>query len=227
MTHGTATAATAAFSQGLAALKRRGSSLLITGAAVDEAHLAASQRLLGAADTTRRRLLVFTDGTPSLDGRVAPLERGADRVAVIDATSLTRASTAATAASATYPLTRVAPDDMVSLGTAISDAITEFDTAVNGLESAELRVCFDSLRPLLDEDDQRDVFHFLHAVTSDIHRVNGMGHFHLPVPRDDPTAEALAPLFDAVIELREASDGEYQQRWTLRDHDITTDWLPL
>ena len=40
---------------------------------------------------------------------------------------------------------------------------------------------------------------------------------------DDETVQLVAPLFDAVIEVR----GGNNQRWHLREPEITTDWLRL
>lgn len=211
---------TAAFTQALASLKRRGSNLLLVGAANDRAHVDACHRLLGDDGPTRRRLFVLTDRDHSA------VPSAPDDVAVVEYESMTRSAASAQggAGGGVTPAERVATLD--GLGDAARSAIESFDRDAGGLSPAELRLCFDSLRPLLEEHTEQRVFRFLHALTGDVRGVNGMAHFHLPVARDDPTVRTIAPLFDAVVEVR-AAGGTAQQRWHLREEDISTDWLPL
>lgn len=211
---------TAAFTQALASLKRRGSNLLLVGAANDHAHVDACRRLLGDDGPTRRRLFVLTDR----DHSAVPSAR--DDVAVVEYESMTRSAASAQdgAAGGLGPAERVVTLD--GLGDAARSAIESFDRDAGGLSPAELRLCFDSLRPLLEEHSEQRVFRFLHALTGDVRDVSGMAHFHLPVAYDDPTVRTIAPLFDAVVEVR-AAGGEPQQRWHLREEDISTEWLPL
>lgn len=116
-------------------------------------------------------------------------------------------------------------DDLAVLGNAIGGGIAYFENAADGLDPAELRVCLDSLGPLVAQNDDRKLFRFLHAVTRDVRRVSGMGHYHLSVPHDDEAVAMLSPLFDAVVEVRTRTDHE--QRWHLQDPEFTTDWLAL
>lgn len=217
---------TAAFSQALASLKRRGSNLLLVGNGGTEAQLAACSRLLGEGPD-RRRLFVFTDRASSIDDRLPPVERGRESVWVVDCTSETRSAAAASTGASGGATRRAVPlDDLVALGEAVSEAVDALDGVAGGLDPAELRVCFDSLRPLLAEHDEQRVFRFLHALTGDVRGARGMGHYHLPVDYGSDAVRVLEPLFDAVVEVR-IREGHAQQRWHLRDRDITTDWLPL
>lgn len=215
------------FSRSLASMKRRGSNILLVGPCNGEAQVAGCRRLLG--DTLqRRRLFVFTDDGHQVERRLAPAERNASTVRVVDCASTTR-STAASASSAPLDAagahTDAPLDDLAALGDEIGAAIDRLDAQSGGLEPAELRVCVDSLRPLLAEHDDRSVFRFLHAITSDVRRVRGMGHYHLPIPYETDTVSLLAPVFDAVVEVRATPDPE--QRWHLQNHEFATDWLPL
>lgn len=209
---------TAEFTRALASLKRRGSNLLIVGTADHEAHLGACTRLLGEGGESRRRLFAFTDRDRSVAER---LPGNPDAAAVVDYASPTRS------AASVEPTERPAVADartLSDLATAISTAIDDI-AAVEALAPADFRFCLDSLRPLVDEYTEREVFRFLHGVTRDVCRVDGMAHYHLPVPVDDQTVRTLEPLFDATVELRVAP--KLQQRWHLHESELSTDWLPL
>lgn len=209
---------TAEFTRALASLKRRGSNLLIVGAADHDAHLGACTRLLGATGDSRTRLFAFTDRDRSITER---LPGDPDAATVVDYASPTRS--AAVAESGETP-TGADARTLSELGAAISEAIDDI-AANESLDPADFRFCLDSLRPLVDEYTEREVFRFLHGVTRDVRRVDGMAHYHLPVPIDDRAVRMLEPLFDAKVELRVAPD--LQQRWHLHESDLSTDWLPL
>lgn len=115
---------------------------------------------------------------------------------------------------------------VTDLGVAISHAIGQLASVAGGLEPGELRVAFDCVAPLLSRYDEETVFRFLHLLANEIRAVDGMGHVRLPGPADAPTARLLAPLFDAVVELRADESGP-QQRWHFRDADVTSRWLPV
>ena len=116
--------------------------------------------------------------------------------------------------------------DLRDLGTAVEEIVESFEANAGDLSPAELRLCFDSVTPLVAGNDYRDVRRFLLGLTETVERVDGMAHYHLPADYDSETVETLEPLFDAVVEVRR-DEGELEQRWHLRDPDITTDWLPL
>lgn len=217
------------FSRELTTMKRRGSNLLVVGPGVGTPHLAACHNLLGDAGT-RRRLLVRTNDGPGLEERCPPADCDQSTVRVIDCPSTTR-SVAATQSTPTPPPRPVsartdAPiDDLPSLGATIGREIDRIETETGGLDPAQLRVCVTALSPLVDEHDERAIFRFIHAVTDDVRRVSGMGHYHLGVPHSAEVVQVLAPLFDAVVEVRGRRAPE--QRWHLQDRQIRTDWLAL
>lgn len=222
----------AAFSRALTSLKRQGSCLLLVGADHDAALSKSCQRFLG--DETagpRRRLFVATDADGrSVRDRIRSTDGRPDdsEVTIVDWSTRTRSAVAgvAEAARAPIPEIRVESEKPSELGIEISAAIAEFEAASGELDPAELRVCFDSLSPVLAEYDGETAFRFLHVLTARIRGVRGMGHFHLPVERDSQAVRTVAPLFDAVVEVR-TRNGRAEQRWHLREQDLTTDWLSL
>lgn len=223
MESGPDTTETAAFTQALASLKRRGSNLLVVGATGGETHGEACSRLLGEDTADRTRVFVSADRHCGAADRYA--RAGGD--ALVDYATTTRGAAAAqpSAAGPSIGGTSVRTvDDLSSLGVAVREAIDA--AGGDSLDPAELRVCFDSLGPLLEDHDESAVFRFLHAVTGEVRAVSGMGHYHLPIAFDNRTVRTLRPLFDAVVEVRSQGDHS-QQRWHLNEADLTTDWLEL
>jgi hypothetical protein len=219
---------TALFAQALSALKRRGSNVLVVGEGRDCSQLDACRRLLGDATAgPRHRILVSTAEGIDIDRRLPAEEPQSGSITLVDRAIKTRSAAAAESMSSIGSVsTKLVEDEgLGSLGEATAEAITGVE-AEGPLAPAELRVCLDSLTPLLEEHDERDVFEFLGALGEEIRRVNAMGHVHLPVEYGSEPAETLAPAFDAVVELR-VSGEESEQRWHLQDEEITTDWLAL
>ncbi|MFD1515614.1 DUF7504 family protein [Halomarina rubra] len=212
----------AKFTQALAGLKRQGSGLLVVGAASQDTHLAACRRLLGtSSDEARRRLVVLTDGVPGAAARTDD-----PSVRVIDRRPTTRGATAT--APNTEPTGPNGPSDLVTLEREIVAAIESIEAEADGLDPAELRVCLDSLRTLVDAHSAEEVERFLDTVLEAVRDVDGMCHVHFPVERDGEAARRFADLFDGTIEVQLPAGGaRVEQRWHLRDHDVSTDWLPL
>ena len=231
-------------------LKSRGSALLIVGTVPESIYARLSAQLLGEGPD-RRRLIVERRRSPerrleSIDRwtpewtRVFECQITPRRSTAADNTDVSggcqRTDRAPETNSATAPSL---PDDerpgsvaetvdgsVVDLGTAVGDAIVWLDDVAGGLDPAELRVAFDCVGPLLSEYPQQAVFRFLHLLTYQIRAVNGTGHVRLSRPLDSDPVRVLAPLFDAVVELR--LDGtEAVHRWHFRDAAVTSEWLPV
>ncbi|RRJ33753.1 DUF7504 family protein [Halocatena pleomorpha] len=203
---------TRAFARSLAALKRQGCSLLITGPVRDGSHLRLSRRLLGDIDTDRRwRVIVATD-TEGIETR-CPKRAETHRYRIIDRRPAIRSS-AVCARSSRVDLGRVARD--------VSVTIDEFDSDANGLAPGELRLCVDSLQPLLDTHRSGTITQFIDRTTERVHETKGMGHFHLPVDPERTIVSTLIDRFDVHVELR---GGKH--RWHLLDDDIQTGWLRI
>ncbi|WP_122087994.1 DUF7504 family protein [Halalkalicoccus subterraneus] len=223
---------TTALVQKLDALKQRGSNLLVVGSRMPDAHETACRQFLGETTTeARRRLFVLADTARSSSDRPSLATADPDRHAVVryDTAARSAAVTAtnlATTPDAAPPTERATENELGRLGTAISEVVAEFEATSGGLSAAELRLCFDSLTPLISEHDPETVFRFLHLLTHRVRGVGGMGHYHLTADRSNRTVALLEPLFDAVIELC-FRDGELYQRWYLHDGGLTTGWLQL
>jgi hypothetical protein len=202
------------FAEALSALKRRGSSLLVVGTAGSESFGAACDRLCGDDTDDRRRLYVRTNGeqTPSsstVPSRTVRYATGTRSAAAADAGESRSADV-------------VVDGGLADLQGAVDDAVRALRPH-DGYEPAELRVCLDSVDALLSCHDDERVFQFVHALAGRTREARGMCHVRLPVAMDDEHVQLLAPLFDAVIEVRPGG----QQRWHLHDPDLTTEWLPV
>lgn len=123
-------------------------------------------------------------------------------------------------------VTHVEGASLSQLGIAISQEIQTFSDQRGEIQPAELRICFDSLRPLLEEYDEKQVFRFLDLLVNRIRSTSGMGHFHLPLDPDDRLVHTFADIFDAVIEL-DTQDGQLVQRWDIQDRELTSGWISV
>lgn len=231
----------------LRTLKRRGSNLLVVGLTSEEGRGRVCRRMLGD-DTAgpRRRLLVITGADPEA---VADRARRAQRPPPETTRYVTYAAGCRSASAercsgeetnggrnetegsneteGTLSGRRhVEGGQLTALGEVIEAEIEAIETESGGLAPAELRVCLDSLTPLLDAHDRGAVIEFLDRVTTRIKAVHGMGHVHLPVARDWEAVEHIKEPFDAVVELR-VEQGRTQQRWHLQDADVTSDWIEV
>lgn len=218
------------FATKLSQLKHEGSALLVVGNLAPEQYQQACHHMLGDDTTaTRRRVLVTTDQSESPP--TTRLTQAAEQSQTDTATHIRYIASSRSASATGFSTTGLSTEyvdesDLSTLGIKISEAIDDFQQLTSGLSPAELRVCFDSLRPLLGEHDTKTVFQFLHLLTGRVRDVRGMGHFHLPVASDDESVRILAPLFDATVELR-CNDASVQQRWRIPDEDVTTSWFPV
>ncbi|THE66158.1 hypothetical protein D8Y22_04365 [Salinadaptatus halalkaliphilus] len=193
-------------------LKRTGSNILLVGPPTQNVHTMACHRLCGDQSSGSRYHLFVTDDPDAIPAGHGSLET----TRTIEYPGSATADTASTQ--------RDDQSTLESLGLEISEAIDDFDTASDGLEPSQLRLCVGSLATLLQDHDTEAVFRLVHVLTSRIDHVDGMGHYHLPVSRDHDAVALLEPLFDATVELR-TRDETYEQRWELRGEDVQTDWV--
>lgn len=240
--------AIARFRHRLAELKRNGCNILLVGT---NALGSACERLLGESSAgPRYRLFVTTDAnSASAHAKLDSVQSGTsvqpgtyhDEAMVVNWDADVRGAAAdsedrcrgigdgsAVRNSAEPPFREVfvESDDLRELGMAVEETVESFEAESGGLSPAELRLCLDSVTPLVAEYEYRDVRRFLLGLTETVERVDGMAHYHLPAEYDSETVENVEPLFDAVVEVRQ-TEGEVEQRWHLGDPDITTDWLAL
>ena len=225
----------AEFGERLQELKSRGCAVLVVGAVPSNIHVGLCHRMLGERATPpRQRLLVFTNGTVALDSGIptsgptaangANGGRGGETHVITTATARTTATRAV--ADWDIPVVDLVDPSLADLGLAISEVFEDIEKRHGPPEPAQVRFCLDSLSPLLDAHDEAAVFEFLVLVTRYVRSMNGMGHFHLPLPRQAYAARLVAPLFDALVELRVGVD-EPEHRWYLQEDGFTSQWLPL
>ncbi|WP_128478389.1 DUF7504 family protein [Halorussus pelagicus] len=236
--------AVARFRHRLADLKRNGCNVLLVGT---DALDAACERLLGESSAgPRYRLFVTSDARPpTAYARLQSAQSGAysDEAAVVNWQTDVRSGSATDDASlggdsldgpagvrnasdSSLRHVTVESDDLREFGTAIEETIERFDAKTGGFSPAELRLCFDSLVPLVADYEERDVRRFLLGLTETVERFDGMAHYHLPARYDSETVESVEALFDAVVEVRRGEE-EIEQRWHLSESEMATDWLAL
>lgn len=209
------------------ALKREGANVLVLGGASGPA---GCHGLLGADTETRRRLFVTagrsapveTDTDPDVYGHVEV--DGVDTRSAVAATPSPSGTGVPAASEAHSRVERT--DDLPALADRIHDHLSRFDESDPG--PAEIRLCFDSLDPFVDEVDREALLRFLRVVTARVDVSSALAHFHLSPTVDDELRARLEPLFEATVERRLGGSGT-QQRWTIRDggDDLRTDWLPV
>ncbi|WP_157971639.1 DUF7504 family protein [Halorussus litoreus] len=120
----------------------------------------------------------------------------------------------------------VESDDLSELRDRVEDAVASFEDEAGDLSPGELRLCVDSLTPLvLDYDDQL-VDRFLADLIGIVESAGGMAHYHLPADYNSEVVQRVEPLFDAAVEVRR-SEARVEQHWHLSDPDFSTGWLPL
>lgn len=215
-----------AFARTLSRLKRNGCNLLVVGNGHEPTRTNACRRLLGCeGGEPRRRLVVAADSSAAAARDRLPAASttpSGERDTIIDWETPTRSGAAVAeprpSGTRTVP---IAADDLAGLGIEIHETVADDEH-----EPAQLRLCFDSLTPLIARFDHETVFRFLHLVTGLIGRARGMGHYHLPVGRNAEATRTVAPLFDAIVELR-TEGGRPEQRWHVPDEDLVTGWLAV
>jgi hypothetical protein len=230
------------FTAALENLKSRGSNLLVLSdpGAAD----GMCTHLLGDDSEGRRRLLVSA-GRGSYDDAGDAPDPG--RLGVVEASETVRSAAASSpspSSPAGFPQTVEAGtgtgtgaadhpewysrleslEQLPRLATQINRHLRRFETY--DPQPGEIRLCFDALDPFVDATADRDLFRFIHVVTTRLRGAGGMGHYHLSSAADPVTINTFRPLFDASIEVRATVDGP-QQRWTLTESGLRTDWLPV
>lgn len=221
----------------LDALKREGANLLVLSGGVDSG---ACHGLLGECRETRRRLFVTTGEFPGdQHARACPNPTPETVGHVHVATGKTRAATQHTnGESAGWTPATVSPTseehyslvsdptDLRTLSRHVHQHLCRFEGAVPETEPGEIRLCFDSLDPVLDAADTARLQEFLQTVATRVRLARGLAHYHLSLSAARMVPDEIAPHFDGVVERRQTPEG-LRQRWTLRESGVQTDWLPL
>jgi hypothetical protein len=228
----------------LQSLKRRGANVLVL---TDPSETSVCTQLLGSESIVRRRLLVRTHGDEQIASDVDPTRFGlVDVPGTETRTTLTESPDSTSLPSGSHPVEPQTPHRTVPTSTAdrapgwfsrtdpetslstlarhIHDHLTRFEAA--DPTPGEIRVCFDSLDTLVDDVAYPRLHRFLHVVTARVRAARAIGHYHLSTSIDQDVSDDFQRLFDATVETRPTADGT-QQRWTLHETGIQTDWLSL
>lgn len=212
--------ASTSFEDVLASLKRNGCNLLVTGAVADDVTARATRKLLGTPTEPRERVLALTD--PVVENPVTYLPGSLyphhDGVEILDHRDVGRSVGGAERSDGGTP------KSLDAIGEELRATVLRRG---RDTKPAQFRLGVVSLRPLLDRHD-RDAFdQFVTTVSSAVTDTNGMAHYHLRLPDDDPAVDSLSPLFDARIELRQLDGMIPEQQWHVPEHDAETDWVTL
>ena len=209
----------ATFAHALGELKRNGSTILLVGEGANDAHSTACRRLIGESSSDTQYRLVVTASEP-----ICSIT--SDSVGAVDHSHSDESMVIEHNVSDGDEEADEEARSLGELGMAAIEAINEFDAEADGLAPSELRVCVDSLVPLLEAHSAESVFRVMHMTTSRIRQVKGMGHVHLPLDRDHEVVNLFEPLFDAIVEVRTDIDVP-KQRWHLRHHETTSEWVDI
>jgi hypothetical protein len=232
------------FAAALSRLKQRGSALLVVGNVTQELHQLACRQLMGDLSMHRQRLFITTDGS-STDVRSAIAGETRHRNHVIEYSTNCRSAVESEAGTgAGGPQTEPAmgigidaemdsetasytsacsPSDLTA---AIVHNIQNIEREAEPLAQGELRVCIDSLSPLIESNHREIPLRLVRYTAIVTQRRQGIVHAHLPVSPNTELAYLFEPLVDAVVELR-IIDGSPQQRWHLLDDQMISDWTEL
>lgn len=218
------------FAAYLSELKERGSALLVVGELPRDSYSPFCKTMFGSHSSKSRcnlRISTHPDPAATRFHDPTPASRHSNStshiVSPFNARSEAKAAAVATESDAAK---HVEGGSLSHLGISISREIQTFEERRGGFEPAELRVCFDSLRPLLEEYDEEQVFRFLDLLTARIRSTSGMGHFHLPLDPDDRLVHTFAEVFDAVIEL-DIQSGQLVQCWDVQERNLTSGWISV
>ena len=217
------------FSDTLSDLKQHGGNLLIVGSTHENVHRQLCLRMLGDETVAPRRRLIVCGGSTgctAIDSFSPELQQSSS-IKTIDHSTQPRGAVHQTNSEQSQSLkTYTTTGQLSELEDVIFESIIQYENLTDGFSPAELRVCFDSLLSISKEYDCETIARFLYSVTQKIRCFDGLGHFHLPVARDEQIVANLIPFFDVLVELRVAEKSP-QQCWYLCDFGIESAWLPV
>lgn len=98
------------------------------------------------------------------------------------------------------------PGNLTKIGIVLSTYISEW-----AHEGDRIVLCFDSLTALLQFTDVKPVYRFIRELSSQLHNLDALAHYHLdPDAHDEQVVNRLMSLFDAVVEPDE------KDKWRVR-----------
>lgn len=208
-----------AFVQSLSHLDASGGVVLVVGPVGGPDHRTAC-RGLSPAVSGAPSILVSTDGFCGEPGD--DRERPRPTIAYTAPRRATSAS-ASTAGIDDDPPAVAYCSTPAELAEAVATAV-ERETETGGTDT-DVRVCLDSLSPLLAEHSEAEVADALGRVAASVRRVAGLAHAHLPLRHDHEIVSELAPACRCVLELDRSAEG-MRHRWHFDQRRASTDWYP-
>jgi len=96
------------------------------------------------------------------------------------------------------------PADLTGVGMVISKYLERWQ------DRESVALCFDSLTALLQYEDAKDIYRFLHIISTRLAGTDAVAHFHLdPMTQDEQTVSTLKSSFDAVASYED-------DEWTIQ-----------
>lgn len=209
-------------------LKQTGVNLLVCGTVPDIVRDTVSARLLGDAARDRDRTVLFV---LSDQPRQTALQRLADaqipqqRAHVLSTDDPVRSATQTNATEITATMASVS-GTLDDLQAAILQSLSDLEHHHDGFAPAELRFCFDSLRPFVDVAEREQLTAVLSQLCEAVEQRNGMGQFLLPSAIASEQVQTVRSLFDIIVDLRISEQGP-EYRWHFQTTDFTTRWIPF
>lgn len=207
-------------------LKQTGVNLLVCGTVPDTIRDEISARLLGDADRDRTAIFALSDRSKQTAfQRLSDAEISEHRAHILSTDNSARSATTQTTTSDIDARTS-AVSGIEDVQTSIIQTLSDLERQRDGFAPAELRLCFDSLRPFIETVDQDRLTAVLTELCEAIKQRDGMGHFLLPFAFASTQVQRVRSLFEIVVEMRIGEQGP-EYRWHLQTTDFTTRWIPL
>lgn len=203
-------------------LKRRGTSVLVTGDLSADLERILSRRMMGHPDESRYRLLSTLKPLDSpkrwFSGSVTPDDEWVD---VVDHCGLARDVVAEPDDGASVDAPSTLADDVVAT---VDEWMTSVEREADP-DPGEIRVGVTPLDILLERegiDAPRTVAERVHRLMRD-HA--GVAHLYLPQQRSSHVVQQITVWVDVVVEVR-TNGGRPEQRWSVQD-TVETSWFPI
>lgn len=208
-------------------LKQSGVNLLVCGAVPDTVRDEMSARLLSDVTYDRTALFALSDRpTQTALDRLAAAQIPQQRAHILSTNDPARSAAPQPTTTESDVTMSTVDSTLDDVHEAILETLSDLDEQNDGFASAELRVCFDSLRPFIDTAEQEQLTTVLSQLCEAVDQRDGMGQFLLPSAFESASVQSVRSLFDVVVELR-IGEQEPEYRWHLHPTDFTTRWVPL
>ncbi len=230
--------------------KQDGVAVLVTGPVPATVHRSMSARLLGSPSLDRRRVLGLTAPTEGgVDDRLPPgADTDPDRLRTVVGDGWARSTGAVSQGGGATPAPT--PDAAVStppapgveglppagvavledpslstFGERLAREVAALNRLTEGFDPGQLRLCLDSVDHLVHAHEDDAVLRFLHLITDQVRRHDGMAHLHTTHRWDDNAVAELQDVTEVVVRLR--LTGEAPEYRLYLDGDPLTDWGPI